>query len=170
MDRSNGLLSGPKRPKNLKKIPVLDLFSAPPLLSAQAGAKGCEDAGGVGWIRTLSQRRSNIPPNARHVCTSVDMKMAKCYIFKVVPRTGLFLNGAYIWPRLKYTIAPACADRSGGPEPELTPKPGFLNLLGHFGPLARTFGAETDPFHTNFCRRIHPCHPEFPPLGRMSRS
>ena len=54
------------------------------------------------------------------------------------------------------TIAPACADRSGRPERELTPKSRFLNLLGHSGPLARTFGAETDPFHTNFCRRIHP--------------
>ncbi len=57
-----------------------------------------------------------------------------------------------------------------GRGPDLAEKPGFSNLFGNFGPLARPMEGCVDFYHTNFSRRSHPRHPEFLPLGRMSKS
>ena len=46
----------------------------------------------------------------------------------------------------------------------------FSNFLGCFGPLARPIGRCVDFDHTNISRRSNPCHKEFSPLNRMSKS
>ena len=53
---------------------------------------------------------------------------------------------------------------------DLAEKTGFSDFLGHVGPLARAKEGRVDFDHANFSRRSHPCHPEFLPLGRMSKS
>ena len=82
-----------------------------------------------------------------------------------------------MWPCLFCTLkrnsytGPESTERFGrGPDPDLARKVGFSNFFGHIGPLARAMECRVDSVHTNFSRRSHPCHPEFLPRGRMSRS
>ena len=56
-----------------------------------------------------------------------------------------------------------------GRRPDLAEKPGFSNFCDHFGPLAPPMEGHVHFYHTNFSRRIHPYHPEFLLLGRMSK-
>ena len=77
----------------------------------------------------------------------------------------------YFVPLKGIPTGPESTERFGrGPDPDLARKAGFLNFFGHIGPLARAMECRVDSVHTNFSRRSHPCHPEFLPRGRMSRS
>ena len=68
-------------------------------------------------------------------------------------------------------VGPESRERFGwGLDPDLARKAWFLNFFGHSGPLARAMECRVDSVHTNFSRRSHPCHPDFLPRGRMSRS
>ena len=57
-----------------------------------------------------------------------------------------------------------------GRQPDLAKKPRFSNFSGHLGPLGRPMEGHVDFYHTNFSKRSHPSHPEFLPLGQMSKS
>ena len=57
-----------------------------------------------------------------------------------------------------------------GRGPDLAEKPVFSNFCSHFGPLRRPMEGRLDFYHINLSRRSHPCHPEFLPLSRMSKS
>ena len=80
-------------------------------------------------------------------------------------------GGVYFVSLNGIPIGPESTERFGrGPDPDLARKVGFLNFEGDFGPLARPVECRVDSVHTNFSRRSHPCHPEFLPRGRMSKS
>ena len=66
---------------------------------------------------------------------------------------------------------PESTERFGrGPDPDLARKARFFNFFGQIRPFAHAMECRVDSVHTNFSRRSHPCHPEFLPRGRISRS
>ena len=80
-------------------------------------------------------------------------------------------GGVYFVPLKGIPTGLESTERFGrGLDPDLARKAGFLNFFGHFGSLARALECRVDSVHTNFSRRSHPCHPDFLPRGRMSRS